>query len=106
MSPVHALDPAQVAFHSDVAALGIRSSDDVEPSRSPGDARGEQALGLALNSMAPGYCAFVCGIEGPRRLEEVAGIVRRLVHREAPLRDWMYLHRFSASDRPRAPSHR
>jgi len=104
MSPVAPLDPALADFRSDVWALGIRSSDDLEPHSALGDARGERALALALNAMAPGYCAFVCGVEGPRRLEEVAEISRRLIRREAPLRDWMYLHRFSAPDRPRALS--
>jgi ATP-dependent Lon protease len=102
MSAPRGLDPALADFHSDVAKLGIRSTDDLEPCGALGDPRGERALGLALNAPAPGYGAFVCGIEGPRRLEEVVGIVRRLVQRGEPLRDWVYLHRFSAPDRPRA----
>jgi ATP-dependent Lon protease len=97
-----ALDPALADFRSEVAKLGILSTDDVEPSGALGDARGQEALGLALNARAPGYGAFVCGLEGPRRLEQVAELARRLVQREQPLRDWVYLHRFSAPDRPRA----
>jgi ATP-dependent Lon protease len=100
--PAQPLDPALARFRSDVSKLGIRSTADVEPRGALGDERGEEALAIALNARSPGYAAFVCGIEGPRRLEEVAAIAERLVEREGPLTDWVYVHCFPTPDRPRA----
>jgi ATP-dependent Lon protease len=96
------LEPDQARFRSDVRALGITSSADVLESAALGDPRGERALRLALNMHGPGYHAFVCGVEGPERLENVAGVVRSVVSREDSLPDWVYVHNFPSPDRPRA----
>jgi ATP-dependent Lon protease len=96
------LEPARARFRSDVRALGVRSTIDVEPSSALGDPRGLRALELALNMRGPGYHAFVCGVEGPERLERIAAIARPLVRRDTPLSDWVYVHCFSNANRPRA----
>ena len=67
MSAPTPLEPARARFRSDVRSLGIASSADVSESRTLGDARGEQALRLALNMHGPGYHVFACGVEGPER---------------------------------------
>jgi ATP-dependent Lon protease len=96
------LEPEQARFRSDVRALGIRSTAELEPSSALGDPRGLRALELALNMRGPGYHVFVCGVEGPERLERIAAIARPLVRRDAPLSDWVYVHCFSNPNRPRA----
>lgn len=96
------LSPEEAGFRAELGALGIRSSEDVEPSHVLGDRRGERALALALRMRAAGYHAFVCGIEGPDRLEQIAALVRPLLERGRPLRDWVYVHNFREPDRPRA----
>lgn len=100
--PATPLPAERACFRSDVRALGIASTADVEPAEALGDARGEQALALALQTGAPGYHAFVCGVEGPERLERVAAIVRPLLREEWHPVDWVYLHDFSHADRARA----
>jgi hypothetical protein len=85
-----------------VLALGIRSSADLEPPEAVGDRRGEEALDLALNLDGPGYHAFVCGLEGPDRLERLASLVPARLRRKAPLPDWVYVHSFTDANRPRA----
>jgi ATP-dependent Lon protease len=97
-----ALSADRVSFRSDVSALGMRSSSEVEPCGDLGDARGARALSLALNMRSAGYHAYVCGIEGPARLERVAELVKGLVQREGELCDWVYVHAFASPDRPRA----
>jgi predicted ATP-dependent protease len=96
------LPAARAAFRADVRALGIASSADVPPSNALGDARGAAALALALETRAPGYHAFACGVEGPRRLDHVAALARGIAPRSTRLRDWVYVHAFSTPDRPRA----
>ena len=67
-----------------------------------GDRRVERALDLALNLEGPGYHAFVCGLEGPRRLERVAALASPMLRREGPLSDWVYVNNFQDASRPRA----
>jgi ATP-dependent Lon protease len=92
----------EAGFRADLRALGIGSSDDLAPSHALGDRRGERALELALRMRSAGYHAFVCGIEGPDRLEQIAALVRPLLEKGRPLRDWVYVHNFREPDRPRA----
>ena len=96
------LDAERARFRSDVRGLGIASSADVPALDALGDERGRRALELALNMPSPGYHAFVCGAEGPVRLERIARVARACVQRETSLWDWVYVHRFSVPDRPRA----
>jgi predicted ATP-dependent protease len=91
----------EACFRSDVRALGIASSEDAKPSAAPGDRRGERALELALRGPAAGYHAFVCGIQGPDRLEQIATLVRSMVGGEGAPCDFVYVHNFSEPDRPR-----
>jgi ATP-dependent Lon protease len=100
--PREPLAPERARFRSNVRALGIASSADVEPSGAFGDERGEQALALALAMRSPGYHVFACGVEGPGRLEQLAELVARLPRREAKLGDWVYVHNFAEPSRPRA----
>ena len=99
---VHALSGADVAFGVDVAALGINSSDDASHVAEFGDSRGRTALELALSAQAPGYNAFVAGVEGPRRLERIADICRNLASPGEPPKDWIYVYNFQSPERPRA----
>lgn len=99
---VRPLDPEVARIRADVRALGIASTADIEPSRAIGDTRGEESLRLALRMRGPGYHAFVCGVEGPGRLEQIAAVVRAVAQRDRPLRDWIYVHNFASPDRPRA----
>jgi predicted ATP-dependent protease len=101
-APPPRLDPRQARFRADVAALNIRSTADVEPSSELGDERGRRALTLALGTRGAGYHAFVCGVEGPERLERIAEIVRPLMRADEPLHDWVYVHDFRNPNRPRA----
>jgi predicted ATP-dependent protease len=96
------LTPEQARFRANVRELGIRSSEDVAGEASFGDARGVHALELALGMTGLGYHAFVCGLEGPDRLDRVAQVVRELLRREQPPSDYIYVHNFSDPDRPRA----
>jgi ATP-dependent Lon protease len=91
-----------VRFRADVRSLGIQSSADVARADALGDRRGEEALRLALNLRGPGYHGFVCGLEGPDRLERVAALARPMLRREDPHWDWAYVHRFADPSRPRA----
>ena len=96
------LDAGAVRFGSDVRSLGIGSTSDVEARVAFGDERGEKGLALALGTRSAGYHAFACGVEGPGRLEQMADAVRRLLRREAPYPDWVYVHNFSDPSRPQA----
>jgi predicted ATP-dependent protease len=100
--PPSQLGADQVAFHSDVGALGIRWAREVAPSRVLGDARGADALAMALAMSGPGYHVFACGIEGPDRLERLANLTRSLLQREAPPPDWVFVNDFRDATRPRA----
>jgi len=100
--PPRELEAKQSRFHADVRALGVQSSRDVAPTEILGDARGEAALRMSLNLRGPGYHAYVCGLEGPARLERIADWIRPQVARVEPLRDWVYVHNFAEPDRPRA----
>lgn len=101
-APPRALTADEVSFRSDVAALGIRSTADLEPTITLGDERGPEALAHALSMRSAGYHAYACGLVGPQRLERVAAIVRQKLRREEPLPDWVYVHDFAEPARPRA----
>lgn len=101
-SPRQPLDPKRAVFRADLASIGIRTSADVEPSSELGDQRGRRALDLALQTRSAGYHVFVCGVEGPERLERIAEIARPLLRRDEPLCDWVYVHNFRTANRPRA----
>lgn len=92
----------RAGFRSDVRALGILSTRGLEAAGSLGDPRGQRALELALEMTGLGYHAFVCGLEGPDRLDRAADIVRSQLSRDEPSSDCVYLHNFSDPSRPRA----
>jgi predicted ATP-dependent protease len=96
------LPAERVRFRANVRELGIRSTDDLEASTALGDPRGAHSLDLALGMRELGYHAFVCGLEGPDRLDRAAAAVRALLRREAPSPDCVYVHDFSDANRPRA----
>ena len=85
-----------------ICSLGIASSADIEPTRTLGDARGEEALALALGLKGAGYHVYACDLEGPQRLERVAALVREKLPADRPLSDWIYVHNFAEPARPRA----
>jgi ATP-dependent Lon protease len=99
--PLPPLGPEQASFRADVGALGISSSRDVEPAPALGDPRGEEALSLALDIRSPGYHVYASGLEGPKRLERVAQLVRGKL-KPGELSDWVYVNNFSDPGRPRA----
>jgi ATP-dependent Lon protease len=100
--PPRELDASEARFRSDVGALGISSTRDVDPSAAIGDERGGQALGLALEMRSAGYHVFASGVEGPGRLERIEQLVRSMLPREVSLWDWIYVHNFADPLRPRA----
>jgi ATP-dependent Lon protease len=100
-SPPPPIPSEQASFRSEVRLLGIASSADLEPSRTLGDARGEEALALALGLKGAGYHVYACDLEGPQRLERVAALVRERLPGDRPLADWVYVHNFSEPARPR-----
>jgi ATP-dependent Lon protease len=96
------LSPECARFRANVRELGIRSTEDLEACASLGDARGAHALEFALHMGGLGYHAFVCGLEGPDRLDRVAAVVRASLRRDQASSDCVYVHNFSDPDRPRA----
>ncbi|MBW2272492.1 MAG: AAA family ATPase [Deltaproteobacteria bacterium] len=96
------LSAEEACYRSDVGKLGISSSTGVEPSAAMGDSRGEEALRLALNLDGPGYHAFVCGLEGPDRLERMAAMAGPMILRDEALWDWVYVANFEDPNRPHA----
>ncbi len=105
METVPELKPEDLCARCDHEELPFASTNELTPlNRTVGQGRAVRSLEVGLGITASGFNLFVAGRPGTGR----TSIVHELVEQEARGKpvpdDWIYVHNFSAPDRPRAIS--
>lgn len=98
-----ALAPSELRRRLDLASLDFESTAEVEPLEGTiGQPRAVEALAFGLEIETFGYNLYVAGAPGSGREGAVRDSLERVsAARDAP-GDWVYVHNFDDSDRPRA----
>jgi lon-related putative ATP-dependent protease len=97
-----ALSPEQLRRHSDPAALGFASTDELTPLPvALGQERAEEAIAFGLAMKHPGYHVFALGAPGESRHTTVFRLVRECAAKGRTPPDLCYLHNFDDPHVPR-----
>ena len=100
-SGAHELDVDALRRTLDPAALGFRSTEEVEPlDGTVGQARANEAIAFGLEAEATGYNIFAVGPVGVGKRTSVEAQLREHARRRPPPGDWVYLHSFRQPRRP------
>lgn len=97
----HELSYRQLRWYCDPKSLGIRTTDDVAPTKEIiGQERALRALRLGLELKHPGYNVFVTGFSGTGRLTTIKRLLAEFEKKKVSLRDRCYVHNFKNPDQP------
>ncbi len=97
------IEAARARRSCDESALSFETTDDLEPLPGMlGQERAEQALRFGLSMKQKGFNLFVLGPAGMGKHRLVREVLRAADPRGAPVEDWVYVHNFSAPEKPRA----
>src|SRR5262245_58610283 len=87
----------------DPATLPFQTTAEVEPVKTTiGQARAAEAIAFALEVGARGFHLYAAGSPGTGRESTVLAAVRSFAATRLTPPDWVYVHNFAESDRPRA----
>jgi lon-related putative ATP-dependent protease len=100
-----ALAPEELRRRLDPGSLDFESTADVEPVQGTiGQPRASEAVAFGLEIETFGYNLYVAGAPGSGREGTVRDYLERVAAARAAPDDWVYVHNFDDSDRPRALS--
>ncbi len=101
-APAHQpLAVQHLRWHCDPKSLGVKTSDDIKPSREIiGQERALRALRVGLEMNHFGYNIFVTGISGTGRTTTIKRLLREFEKKEEELKDHCYVHNFKNPDMP------
>ena len=101
-APVHApLPAAKLRWQCEPKSLGVRSTDDVQPTREIiGQERALRALHVGLEMKHFGYNIFVSGITGTGRTTTIKRLLQDFEQQPGNLRDHCYVYNFKNPDLP------
>lgn len=89
----------------DPASLPFQSTNDLHPLQAIfGQERAVRAIEFALGMEGEGYHLYAAGPDGLGKTTIVEGFLRRRAAQMQPAPDWVYVHNFTAPDRPVAIS--
>ncbi|MCH8466966.1 MAG: AAA family ATPase [Roseinatronobacter sp.] len=101
--PPTALSPDDLRRRCDPTALGFGTTDELEPLEElVGQDRAIEAIRLSTEMRHRRFNLFVHGPEGTGRYAAVARVLAEEAAKRPVPDDWVYVHDFEASDRPRA----
>ncbi|MCX7983923.1 MAG: AAA family ATPase [Bacteroidetes bacterium] len=99
------LPPSKLRWQCDPQSLGIRTTDDIQPTREIiGQERALRALRVGLEMNHFGYNIFVTGLSGTGRTTTIKRLLRDFETQNVPLRDHCYVYNFKSPDTPLALS--
>ena len=97
------LRPEELDLPIDPAALGFRTTADLEPLDAiVGQECAVQALAFGLSIHQRGYNVFVTGVQGIGRKQLIQTLLEARAKSEAPPDDWAYVFNFDEPDCPLA----
>ncbi len=92
---------SQLRWTCSPKTLGIRTTDDIEPSKEIiGQERAIRSLHLGLEMKHPGYNVFVTGFSGTGRMTTIKRLLSEYQSKEVFLKDRCYVHNFNNADQP------
>lgn len=96
--------PSQALYRRcDPAQLPFATTDDLDPLDEPlGQDRAVAAVRFAIGMSQPGYNLFALGPEGTGKITLVRQFLEHAAAGQPAPDDWVYVHRFGESHRPRA----
>jgi lon-related putative ATP-dependent protease len=96
--------PAEALYRRcDPAQLPFATTDDLTPLEEPlGQDRAVAAVRFAIGMRQPGYNLFALGPEGTGKITLVRQFLEHAAAAQPAPDDWVYVHRFGESHRPRA----
>jgi len=98
-----ALAPGELRRRLDPASLDFESTAEVEPLQGTiGQPRATESVEFGLEIETFGYNLYVAGAPGSGREGTVRDYLERFAAARAVPDDWVYVHNFADSDRPRA----
>jgi ATP-dependent Lon protease len=99
--PKNELPASQLRWTCEPKSLGVRSTNDIKPSREIiGQDRALRALRLGLEMKHPGYNVFVTGFSGTGRLTTIKRLLTEFENQSVALKDRCYVHNFKNNDQP------
>lgn len=105
--PTHVkpLSPDKLRLVCDPAGLAFETTAEVEPTTAIiGQPRATRALEFGMGLKSKGYNIFVLGSSGTGRSMAIRHFLRERCGNEPTPPDWIYVHNFDATHRPRAMS--
>ncbi|HEY5614606.1 MAG TPA: AAA family ATPase [Bacteroidota bacterium] len=91
----------KLRWHCDPASLGVKTSDDIKPSREIiGQERALRALRVGLEMNHFGYNIFVTGVSGTGRTTTIKRLLREFEDKNVELQDHCYVYNFKNPDMP------
>jgi len=102
LAPSHKPLPVQkLRWQCDPKSLGIRSTDDVKPSRDIiGQERALRALRVGLEMSHFGYNIFVTGLSGTGRTTTIKRMLQEFEKKRGDVKDHCYVYNFKNPDMP------
>jgi len=97
------LPPAALYRRCDESLLPFATTDELSPLDEPlGQDRAVAAVRFAIGMRQPGYNLFALGPEGTGKITLIRQFLEHAAASQAPPDDWVYLHHFGESHRPRS----
>ncbi len=105
-APVHkSLQVHKLRWQCDPESLGIKSTNDIHPSREIiGQERALRALRVGLEMEHDGYNIFVTGITGTGRTTTIKRLLQDFEKKQVQMKDYCYVYNFKNPDTPIAIS--
>ena len=102
---VKSLSPDKLRLLCDPAGLAFETTAEVAPATTIiGQPRATRALEFGMGLKSKGYNIFVMGSSGTGRSMAIRHFLRERCGNEPTPPDWVYVHNFDATHRPRAMS--
>ncbi|OIR09131.1 Lon protease [mine drainage metagenome] len=99
----HPLPPEKLLRRCDLSGLPFETTDDLTPLDQPlGQERAVAAIRFAIGMKGAGYNLFALGPDGTGKISLVRRFLEHAAATQAPPDDWVYVHHFQESHRPRA----
>jgi ATP-dependent Lon protease len=93
----------QLRWQCEPASLGIKTTDDIHPTREIiGQDRALRALRVGLEMHHDGYNIFVTGLSGTGRTTTIKRLLHEFEHKKTDLKDYCYVYNFRNPDTPGA----